>query len=72
METIVNLDLRSIDTPMRIWTRFPTMSYRLMLRKMNPNKTETTGNDGTAIAPSAEETQLHRLNVFQHPMDHVI
>ena len=43
-----------------------------MLRKMNLNKTGTTGSGTTVDVPSAEETQLHRLNVFQQPIDHVI
>ena len=71
METTVHPDLRPIDTPMRTGTRFQMTIYRLMLLKMNLNKTGTTGNDGTAIVPPAEETRLHECSVLQHPMDHV-
>ena len=43
METIVHLDSRPTDTPMRTWPRFPMMSCLLMLCKMNLNKTSVDG-----------------------------
>ena len=55
---------------MRIWTRYQTMSYQLMLRKMNPNKTEKVGDDEITIVPLAERTRLLELSVLQHCMDH--
>ena len=48
------------------------MNYQLMLRKMNLNKTEIAGDDGTVVVPLAERTQLHELSVLQRYMDHVI
>ena len=48
------------------------MSYQLMLRKMNLNKTEIAGDDGTVAVPLAERTQLHELSVLQRYMDHII
>ena len=41
-----------------------------MLRKMNLNKTGTTGSGTTVDVPSVEET-LHGLNTLLRPMDHI-
>ena len=70
METTVHPDLRPIDTPMRTGTRFQMTIYRLMLLKMNLNKTGTTGSGTTVDVPSVEET-LHGLNTLLRPMDHI-
>ena len=42
-----------------------------MLRKMNLNKREIAGDDGTASMPFAERTRLLELNVLQYRTDHV-
>jgi len=42
-----------------------------MLRKMNLNKTGTTGSGRTVNVPSTEETRLHGLNALLRPMDHI-
>ena len=47
------------------------MSYQLTLRKMNLNKTEIVGDDGTIAVPLTERTQLRKLSVLQCHMDHV-
>jgi len=62
--------LRLINTPMRIWTRYQMMSYQLMLRKVNPNKTENVDDDVTAVVPLAERTRLLELNVPRLHTDH--
>jgi len=71
METTVHSVLRLIDTPTRTWTRFRMTNFQLMLRKMNLNKTGTTGSGTTVDVPSAEETRLHGLNTLLRPMDHI-
>ena len=72
MEMTVHSDLRMNNKATRTWTRFQMTSYQLMLRKMNLNKTEIAGDDGTVAVPLAERTQLHELSVLQRYMDHVI
>ena len=47
------------------------MSYQLTLRKMNLNKTEIAGDDGTAVVPLAGRTRLHELNAPWHLTVHV-
>ena len=54
-----------INTPMKTWTKYRTMSYQSTLCKMNPNKTEKAGDSATATAPLAERTRLLELNALQ-------
>ena len=64
-EKKVHSALGLINTPMRIWTKYQTMSYKSTLRKMNPNKTKKAGDNATAAAPLAERTRLLELSVLQ-------
>jgi len=58
--------------PMRIYTKYQMMSYRSMLRKMNPNKKGKIGDDVTAAALLAKRTRLLELNAPRLGMGHKI
>ena len=71
MEKRVHSVHRLINTPTRVWTIYQMVSYQLTLRKMNLNKTEITGDDGTVAVPLHKRTQLCELSVLQCHMDHI-
>ena len=72
MEIIAPSDLRPINMSMRTWTRFLMMSYQLMLRKMNLNKTKMLGDGGIAAVPCEEGMRLHKFNALPHHTDRAI
>ena len=72
MEMIAPSDLRPINMSMRTWTRFLMMSYQLMLRKMNLNKTKMLGDGGITAVPCEEGTRLHEFNMLPHHTDRAI
>jgi hypothetical protein len=72
MEIIAPSDLRPINMSMRTWTRFLMMSYQLMLRKMNLNKTKMLGDGGITVVPCEEGTRLHEFTMLPYHTDRTI
>ena len=60
----VHLVLGLTNMPMKTWTKYQTMSYRLTRRKMNPSKIEKAGDNATAAVLLAEKMRLLELSAL--------
>jgi len=60
------------SVPTKTGTKYQTMSYQSMHRKMNPSKLEKAGDNATAAALLAEKTRLLELSALRLHMDREI
>ena len=68
----VHLVLGLTSMPTKTWTKYQTMSYQSMRRKMNPSKIEKAGDNATAAVLLAEKMRLLELSALQLYMDRKI
>ena len=61
-----------INTPMKTWTKYQTMSYQSTRCKMNPSKIEKAGDNAIAAMLLAEKMRLLELSALQLHMDREI